>query len=75
MIVNRATIRRTLSGEPPEQVDPALRTAALDDLSANPDAVFAGGGLPPPEQRIAQGRASPLTQQARTGRASLLGDR
>ena len=75
MIINRATIRRQLSGEPQEQVDPALRTAALDDLSASPDALPAGGGLPLPEQRIAQGRPSPLTQQARTGRASLLGDR
>lgn len=75
MLVNRATVRRILSGEPQEQVDPALRTAALDDLSANPDALPAGGGLPLPKQRIAQGRASPLTQQARTGRAGLLGDR
>ena len=75
MLVNRANVSRLLSGEPQEQVDPALRTAALDDLSANPDALPAGGGLPPPEQRIAQGRAPPLSQQARTGRASLLGDR
>lgn len=75
MLVNRATVRRALSGEPIEQVDPTLRDAALNDLSANPDAVPAGGGLPPPEQRIKEGRASPLSQQARTGRAGLLGDR
>lgn len=74
-VVNRATIRRQLSGEPIEQVDPLVRNAALDELSANPDALPAGGGLPLPEQRIAQGRPPPLTQQARTGRASLLGDR
>lgn len=75
MLINRATIRRQLSGEPIEQVDPIARAGALDDLSASPDALPAGGGLPPPDIRAKEGRASPLTQQARTGRASLLGDR
>lgn len=74
MLINRATIRRQLSGEPPEDTgSPEMRGAALDDLGA--DAIPAGGGLPSPEERIKQGRASPMTQQARTGRASLLGDR
>jgi len=74
MLVNRATIRRQLSGEPPEDTGtPEQRAAVLDDLSS--DALPAGGGLPTPQERIKQGSPSPLTQQARTGRASLLGDR
>jgi hypothetical protein len=74
MLINRATIRRQLSGEPPEDTgSPEARASALDELGA--DALPTGPGLPTPEQRIKQGRPSPLSQQARTGRASLLGDR
>jgi hypothetical protein len=73
MLINRATIRRQLSGEPPEDTgSPEARASALDELSAD---ALPTGGLPPDDARIKQGRASPLTQQARTGRASLLGDR
>lgn len=75
MLVNRATIRRQLSGEPIEQVDPELRDEALRDLVASGSSIPAGGGLPSPEVRAKAGRASPMTQQARTGRSSLLGDR
>lgn len=73
-VVNRATIRRQLSGEPPEDLgSPEARGAALEELGT--DAIPAGPGLPPNETRAMQGRSSPLSQQARTGRASLLGDR
>ena len=75
MLVNRATIRRQLSGQPVEQVDPELRASVLDELAASDSTIPAGGGLPSPEIRAKQGRPSPLTQQARTGRTSLLGDR
>lgn len=75
MLVNRATIRRQLSGEPIEQVDPEMRASVLDELAAPQSTIPAGGGLPAPELRAKQGRASPMTQQARTGRTSLLGDR
>jgi hypothetical protein len=75
MLINRATIRRQLAGEPPEDTgSPEARAGALDELGAA-DAIPAGPGLPPPETRAIEGRSSPMSQQARTGRASLLGDR
>jgi hypothetical protein len=75
MLINRATIRRQLAGEPPEDLgSPEARAGALDELGAS-DAIPAGPGLPPNETRAIEGRSSPLSQQARTGRASLLGDR
>jgi hypothetical protein len=74
MRINRATIRRQLAGEPPEELgSPEARGAALEELENG--AIPAGPGLPPNEARAIQGRSSPLSQQARTGRASLLGDR
>jgi len=77
MKVNRLTIRRLVNGEqPPElQMAPDDRMRALDDLDEPEPAVPAGAGLPQPEVRKLEGRASPLSQQARTGRTSLLGDR
>lgn len=79
MIVNRVTIRRTLSGEPSQaalaDVPEDQRGAVLDDLEREDEPTPAGVGLPPPKVRRLEGRASPLSQQARTGRASLLGDR
>lgn len=79
MIVSRATIRRTLSGEPSQAaldgVPEEERGALLDDLGREDKPTPAGVGLPPPKVRRLEGRASPLSQQARTGRSSLLGDR
>ena len=79
MIVNRATIRRQLNGEeigsPLTAMEDGARNRVLDDLDAAEDATPAGVGLPSAETRKLQGRASPLSQQARTGRSSLLGDR
>lgn len=83
MIVNRATIRRQLNGDPPrpafDGVDDDMRGSVLDDLEGEPvvdrTATPAGVGLPDTQTRKLSGRASPLSQQARTGRSSLLGDR
>lgn len=77
MIVSRATIRRNLSGEPSQAaldgVPEEERTRVLDDMDKE-EPTPAGVGLPSPKMRKLQGRASPLSQQARTGRAGLLGD-
>ena len=78
MLVSRTTVRQLRSGEPP--VDPFSglggdeRDAMLRGLIGK-DALPLTGGLPDDEERKVNGKAPPLSTQARTGRPSLLGDR
>lgn len=80
MIVSRANIRAIRTGqEKPDPLQSMGREDAigiLDELDRDDRRPLPlGGGLPGDEERKFSGRSSPLSDQARTGRTSLLGDR
>jgi len=80
MLVSRSTVRQLRSGETPTDPLAGLgeeeRAALLRSLvGQSRDAIPLGGGLPGDEERKINGKAPPLSVQARTGRLSLLGDR
>lgn len=81
MLVSRTTVRQLRAGEAPPDPLSGLpvddRSSLLEGLAndARAKALPLSGGLPVDEERKINGRPSPLSQQARTGRSSLLGDR
>lgn len=86
MILNRNTIAKVARGEDLEEpkepdaldgVGDDERMAVLDSMVSNKkrSPLPMGGGLPDEQRRKISGRTPPLSQQARTGRPALLGDR
>lgn len=86
MLVSRSTVRQLRTGEPSDDPLDALgadeRSEILRSLvfdgDGDKDALPLSGGLgrlPGEEERKVNGKAPPLSSQARTGRPSLLGDR